>query len=102
MLNIDEKKSSSLKDNYTLGIDNEIVEVNKLENDIALIIGSYQKKINAVVFRNQMKNKGFKYCKIIKKNNFPNHWVVLNLYKNKEEAILARERFLINGWIKQM
>jgi hypothetical protein len=49
-----------------------------------------------------MKNKGFKYCKIIKKNNFPNHWVVLNLYKNKEEAILARERFLINGWIKQM
>ena len=102
LLSIDEKKSSSLKDNYTLEIDNEIVEVNKLENDIALIVGSYQEKINAVAFGNQMKNKGFKYCKIIKKNNSPNYWVVLNLYKNKEEAILARERFLINGWIKQM
>ena len=65
LLSIDEKKSSSLKDNYILEIDNEIVEVNKLENDIALIVGSYQEKINAVAFGNKMKNKGFKYCKII-------------------------------------
>ena len=35
-------------------------------------------------------------------NNSNKYWVTIDFYKNKNEAENARERFLIEGWIKQI
>jgi len=49
-----------------------------------------------------MKKRGFKDCNVVMSKNNIKYWVVLKCYDNKNQAILARERYLIDGWIKQL
>ena len=49
-----------------------------------------------------MKKRGFKHCSIIANNNSKKYWVTVDFYKDKNEAETARERFLIDGWIRQI
>ena len=49
-----------------------------------------------------MRKRGFMDCTIIVNNNLKKYWVALDTYKDKNRAELARERFLIDGWIKQI
>ena len=49
-----------------------------------------------------MKKRGFKHCSIIANNKSNKYWVTIDFYKNINEAKNARERFLIEGWIKQI
>ena len=75
---------------------------NVSENQFALIVGTYQEKYNAVILEKEMKKRGFKHCTIIANNNSKKYWVTVDFYKDKNEAETARERFLIDGWIKQI
>ena len=59
------------------------------------------KKYNAIILEKEMKEKGFKDCRIIANNNLKKYWVTVDLYKNKNDAKIAREKYLIDGWIKQ-
>ena len=72
------------------------------ENQFALIVGTYKKKFNAVNLEIEMKKKGFKDCRIIADNNLKKYWVTIDLYKDKNDAKIAREKYLIDGWIKQI
>ena len=49
-----------------------------------------------------MKKRGFKDCSIISDKNLNKYWVVLKRYNNKNQAIIDRERYLLDGWIKQL
>ena len=72
------------------------------ENQFALIVGTYKKKYNAVNLETEMKKKGFKDCRIIADNNLKKYWVTIDLYKDKNDAKIAREKYLLDGWIKQI
>ena len=72
------------------------------ENQFALIVGTYKKKYNAVNLETEMKKKGFKDCRIISDNNLKKYWVTIDLYKDKNDAKIAREKYLLDGWIKQI
>lgn len=82
---------------------NSVINNTKVfENQFALIVGTYQEKYNAVILEKEMKKRGFKHCSIIANNNSNKYWVTVDFYKDKNEAETARERFLIDGWIKQI
>lgn len=72
------------------------------KNQFALIVGTYKKKYNAVNLETEMKKKGFKDCRIISDNNLKKYWVTIDLYKDKNDAKIAREKYLLDGWIKQI
>ena len=72
------------------------------DNQFALIVGTYKKKYNAVNLETVMKKKGFKDCRIIANNDLKKYWVTIDLYKDKNDAKIAREKYLIDGWIKQI
>ena len=72
------------------------------DNQFALIVGTYKKKYNAIILEKEMKEKGFKDCRIIANNNLKKYWVTVDLYKDKNDAKIAREKYLIDGWIKQI
>ena len=59
-------------------------------------------KLNNVEDLFKMKKKGFKDCRIIADNNLKKYWVTIDLYKDKNDAKIAREKYLIDGWIKQI
>ena len=106
-LEIDDKPLSSIKTEKSNSITNSSfinsTSNNKVsENQFALIVGTYQEKYNAVILEKEMKKRGFKRCRIIANNNSNKYWVTIDFYKNKNEAENARERFLIDGWIKQI
>ena len=106
-LEIDDKPLSSIKTEKSNSITNSSfinsTSNNKVsENQFALIVGTYQEKYNAVILEKEMKKRGFKHCRIIANNNSNKYWVTIDFYKNKNEAENARERFLIDGWIKQI
>ena len=44
-----------------------------------------------------MKKKGFKDCRIIADNNLKKYWVTIDLYKDKNDAKIAREKYLLDG-----
>ena len=96
-----------LLNNEDLGKQNEITEnnlnnTNESQNEYALIIGSYNQPYNAKNLELEMKNRGFKDCSIISNENLNKYWVVLKRYKSKNQAIIDRERYLLDGWIKQL
>ena len=106
-LEIDDKPLSSIKTEKSNSITNSSfinssVNNKVSENQFALIVGTYQEKYNAVILEKEMKKRGFKHCRIIANNNSNKYWVTIDFYKNKNEAENARERFLIDGWIKQI
>ena len=107
-LEIDDKSLSSIKTEKSNSITNSSTLSNSSgnnnvsENQFALIVGTYQEKYNAVILEKEMKKRGFKHCRIIPNNNSNKYWVTIDFYKNKNEAENARERFLIDGWIKQI
>ena len=106
-LEIDDKPLSSIKTEKSNSITNSSFinstsNNNVSENQFALIVGTYQEKYNAVILEKEMKKRGFKRCRIIANNNSNKYWVTIDFYKNKNEAENARERFLIDGWIKQI
>jgi len=107
-LEIDNKSLSSIKTEKSNSITNSSPFSNSSgnnnvsENQFALIVGTYQEKYNAVILEKEMKKRGFKHCRIIPNNNSNKYWVTIDFYKNKNEAENARERFLIDGWIKQI
>ena len=107
-LEIDDKPLSSIKTEKSNSItnsssfSNSTSNNNVSENQFALIVGTYQEKYNAVILEKEMKKRGFKHCRIIANNNSNKYWVTIDFYKNKNEAENARERFLIDGWIKQI
>ena len=72
------------------------------KNQFALIVGTYKKKYNAIILEKKMKKKGFKDCRIIINKNLKKFWVTVDLYKDKDDAKIAREKYLIDGWIKQI
>ena len=78
------------------------VNIKISKNEFALIVGTYQEKYNAIILEQEMRKRGFKDCTIIVNNNLKKYWVALDTYKDKNQAELARERFLIDGWIKQI
>ena len=82
--------------------ENNLVNTNESQNEYALIIGSYNQSYNAKNLELEMKNRGFKDCSIISNKNLNKYWVVLKRYKNKKQAIIDRERYLLDGWIKQL
>ena len=67
-----------------------------------LLLGPTIKKYNAKNLELEMKKRGFKDCSIISDKNLNKYWVVLKRYSNKNQAILDRERYLLDGWIKQL
>lgn len=107
-LEIDDKPLSSIKTEKSNSItnsssfSNSTSNNNVSENQFALIVGTYQEKYNAVILEKEMKKRGFKHCSIIANNNSNKYWVTVDFYKDKNEAETARERFLIDGWIKQI
>jgi len=107
-LEIDDNPLSSIKTEKSNSITNSSPFSNSSgnnnvsENQFALIVGTYQEKYNAVILEKEMKKRGFKHCRIIPNNNSNKYWVTIDFYKNKNEAENARERFLIDGWIKQI
>jgi mannitol-specific phosphotransferase system IIBC component len=98
--NLATEKSNSSTNLSTLS--NTTNNTNVSENQFALIVGTYQEKYNAVILEKEMKKRGFKHCSIIANNNSNKYWVTVDFYKDKNEAETARERFLIDGWIKQI
>ena len=98
--NLASEKSNSSTDLSPLS--NVSNNSNVSENQFALIVGSYHEKYNAVILEKEMKKRGFKHCSIIANNNSNKYWVTVDFYKDKNEAETARERFLIDGWIKQI
>ena len=106
-LEIVDKTVSSLakekSNSVSVSSPNSVINNTKVsENQFALIVGTYQEKYNAVILEKEMKKRGFKHCSIIANNNSNKYWVTVDFYKDKNEAETARERFLINGWIKQI
>ena len=106
-LEIVDKPISSLKteksNSVSVSSPNSVINNTKVsENQFALIVGTYQEKYNAVILEKEMKKRGFKHCSIIANNNSKKYWVTVDFYKDKNEAETARERFLIDGWIKQI
>jgi len=97
--NLTTEKSNSNTDSSPITVFNN---TKASENQFALIVGTYQEKYNAVILEKEMKKRGFKHCSIIANNNSNKYWVTIDFYKNKNEAENARERFLIEGWIKQI
>ena len=97
--NLESEKSNS----NPVSSPNSVLNNTKVsQNKFALIVGTYQEKYNAVILEKEMKKRGFKHCSIIPNNNSKKYWVTLDFYKDKNEAETARERFLIDGWIKQI
>jgi hypothetical protein len=92
--NIDEK-DKNISDKTILNSKNR-------NTKFALIIGSYVNEYNAENLVLEMKKRGFKDCNVVISKNNIKYWVVLKCYDNKNQAILARERYLIDGWIKQL
>ena len=82
--------------------ENNLINSYKPQNQFALIIGSYNQQYNAKNLELEMKKRGFKDCSIISNKNLNKYWVVLKRYKNKNQAIIDRERYLLDGWIKQL
>ena len=82
--------------------ENNLINTNESQNEYALIIGSYNQPYNAKNLELEMKKRGFKDCSIISNKNLNKYWVVLKRYKNKNQAIIDRERYLLDGWIKQL
>ena len=89
--NVDQKQNN----NY-----NKINKKHKKE--FALIVGTFKKKYNADNLELEMKKRGFKDCTIISDKKLNKYWVVLKSYNNKNQALLDRERYLLDGWIKQL
>ena len=77
---------------------------NDIKEEFALVVGTYKVKCNALNFEKEMKMKGFENCKIIINEDLKKYWVALNLYSQKEDAVLAKDRLLIfnDSWIKKM
>lgn len=97
--NLESEKSNS----NPVSSPNSVLNNTKVsQNKFALIVGTYQEKYNAVILEKEMKKRGFKHCSIIPNNNSKKYWVTLDFYEDKNEAETARERFLIDGWIKQI
>ena len=82
--------------------ENTLNNTSEYQNEYALIVGSYNQKVNAKSLELEMKKRGFKDCSIISDKNLNKHWVVLKRYSNKNQAIIDRERYLLDGWIKQL
>lgn len=97
--NLTTEKSNSNTDSSPITVFNN---TKASENQFALIVGTYQEKYNAVILEKEMKKRGFKHCSIIANNNSKKYWVTVDFYKDKNEAESARERFLIDGWIKEI
>ena len=97
--NLATEKSNSNTDSSPITVFNN---TKASENQFALIIGTYKEKYNAVILEKEMKKRGFNHCTIIANNNSKKYWVTVDFYKDKNEAETARERFLIDGWIKQI
>tara|TARA_B100000965_G_C19491042_1_gene713020 strand:- start:563 stop:1075 length:513 start_codon:yes stop_codon:yes gene_type:complete len=97
---IETKKSNS--DPVSSRLNKTSNNSNISENKFALIVGTYKKKYNAIILEKEMKEKGFKDCRIIANNNLKKYWVTVDLYKDKNDAKIAREKYLIDGWIKQI
>ena len=93
----DSEKQNDLTDKK-----NTLVNTNEYQNEYALIVGSYNLKDNAKNLELEMKKRGFKDCSIISDKNLNKYWVVLKRYNNKNQAIIDRERYLLDGWIKQL
>jgi len=97
--NLATEKSNSNTDSSPITVFNN---TKASENQFALIVGTYQEKYNAVNLEIEMKKKGFKDCIIIADNNLKKYWVTIDLYNDKNDAKIAREKYLIEGWIKQI
>jgi len=81
---------------------NTISNFKAYKNEFALIVGSFNQKFNADNLELEMKQRGFKDCTIISEKKLNKYWVVLKCYENKNQAVLARERYLVDGWIKRL
>lgn len=86
---------------------NDITENNfnnskQYQHEFALIVGSYKKEYNAKNLESEMKKRGFKDCTIISDKNLNKYWVILKRYASKNQAVIDRERYLLDGWIKQL
>lgn len=79
-----------------------LINSNEFQNEFALIVGSYNEKLNAKNLELEMKKRGFKDCSIISHKELNRYWVVLKRYSNKKQAVIDRERYLLDGWIKQL
>ena len=79
-----------------------LINTSEYQNEYALIVGSYNQKVNAKNLELEMKKRGFKDCSIISNKNLNKYWVVLKRYNNKNQAIIDMERYLLDGWIKQL
>jgi hypothetical protein len=97
---LETKKSNS--DPVSSPLNNTSINKKVSDDQFALIVGTYKKKYNAVNLETLMKKKGFKDCRIITNNDLKKYWVILDLYKDKNDAKIAREKYLIDGWIKQI
>ena len=95
-------KENLILESVSYSTSNKSVNIKISKNEFALIVGTYQEKYNAIILEQEMRKRGFKDCTIIENNNLKKYWVALDTYKDKNEAELARERFLIDGWIKQI
>ena len=82
--------------------ENTLINNGEYQNEYVLIIGSYNHQYNAKNLEIEMKKRGFNDCSIISDKNLSKYWVVLKRYSNKNQAILDRERYLLDGWIKQL
>ena len=100
-LSILETKKSNF-DPISSPLNNTYINKKVSDNQFALIVGTYKKKYNAVNLETLMKKKGFKDCRIITNNDLKKYWVTIDLYKDKNDAKIAREKYLIDGWIKQI
>lgn len=107
-LNKDSK--SNLKIAYddvkTIEIDSSLpTHLNHLKetkHKFALILGSYLEISNAKKLKIEMNDRGFKECEVIHNEKTSKFWVTLKFYNNKKDAIYDRERYLLDGWVKQM
>lgn len=95
-------KENLILESVSYSKSNTSVNIKISKNEFALIVGTYLEKYNAIILEKEMRKRGFKDCTIIENNNLKKYWVALDTYKDKNEAELARERFLIDGWIKQI
>ncbi|MEJ6754477.1 MAG: hypothetical protein QNK57_04815 [Flavobacteriales bacterium] len=95
-------KENLILESVSYSKSNTSVNIKISKNEFALIVGTYQEKYNAIILEQEMRKRGFMDCTIIVNNNLKKYWVALDTYKDKNQAELARERFLIDGWIKQI
>jgi hypothetical protein len=72
------------------------------KHKFALILGSYLEISNAKKMKVEMNDRGFKECEVIHNEKTSKFWVTLKFYNNKKDAIYDRERYLLDGWVKQM